>query len=415
MKLGFFSTEYFRKHPGMAESDRELCWELARVGYDVRALVEDRQVIPGALVAGEDGPVKVWRYQGPRFHPLRPRSYADKLLKRVFGSPRLASYLAFYRRFMWENADIDLLQVESPFPEGALAAIVARRARKPFVVSLRGWESLELPWFRARGIRWTLRQAAGVRPNALNMGRIVVERFGVDPYRLRVIPTNLSREAYPAPGTDLAAFRRHSRAAVQAHTGLQHQFLLVAAARFVPSKGLEHLLRAVRLLRDRDVSVGLVLCGDGILRKHLAACTASLGLREDVVFVGSIPHLEMRAYLAAADLLAIPALLDWTPRVAVEAAAVGTPTVLTSGVGCAPWLAEAGAGRVVSPGSPEALARTIREWLSDHAGRAEAGRRAVAWADRFSVVQVAQELSEFHRHVVATLDPAGAGHREQNG
>ena len=37
MKLGFFSTEYFRKRPGMAESDRELCQEFARIGYDVRA------------------------------------------------------------------------------------------------------------------------------------------------------------------------------------------------------------------------------------------------------------------------------------------------------------------------------------------------------------------------------------------
>jgi glycosyltransferase involved in cell wall biosynthesis len=406
MRIGFFSTEYFRKHSGMAESDRELCWELARIGYDVRALVEDRAVQPGELVVSRDGPVRVWRYQAPRFHPLRPRSYADKVVKAVLGPPRLASALALYRRFMRENADVDLLQVEAPFPEGTLAAIVARRARKPFLVSPRGWESLDFSWLRYQAIRWTLHRATAVRPNALNMGRIVVEQFGVDPRRVRVIRTNLSRETYLPEGTDLAAFRRESRAAVRARTGLGHRFLLVAAARFVPAKGLEHLLAALRILRDRDLNGGLVLCGDGILRERLRTRVAELDLTKDVAFAGSVPHAEIRSILGGVDLLVIPALLDWTPRVAVEAAAVGTPVVLTSAVGCAPWMAEAGAGKVVPPASPEPLADAIRAWLEDSEGWTRASGAAVAWAATFAVEEVAKEIARFHRDVITGYQAA---------
>jgi glycosyltransferase involved in cell wall biosynthesis len=400
MKIGFFSTEYFRKHPGMAESDREFCWELARIGYDVRALVEDRQVPPGEVVVGDDGPVRVWRYQGPRFHPLRPRAYADKVLKALVGSPRLASLSAVYRRFAEANVDVDLLQVESPFPEGALVALAARRIQKPFLISPCGWESLEFPWLLGRAIRWTLHQATGIRPNSLNMGRAMVEQFGVEPRRVRVIRTNLSRETYLPPGTDLGTFRADGRATVRERTGLTQRYLLVAAARFVPSKGLEHLLAALRLLRDRGVPVGLLLCGDGILREHLRGRAATLGLMGEVAFAGSVPHTEIRAFLAGADLLVVPALLDWTPRVAVEAAVVGTPSVLTAGVGCAPWMAEAGAGRVVPPASPEALAGAIHTWLNDPEGRAEAGRAALAWAAMFRVEEVAKEIAQFHRDVV---------------
>jgi teichuronic acid biosynthesis glycosyltransferase TuaC len=401
MKLGFFSTEYFRKHPGMAESDRELCQELARRGTDVRALVEDRRVPPGEVVIDRDGPVRVWRYQTPRFHPLLLRAYADKGLKAALGSPRLASLLSLYRRFVAANADLDLLQVEAPFPEGALVGLVARRERKPFIVSARGWESLDFPWLRGRAIRWTLRRATGVRPNALNMGRVIVERFGVDARRVRIIRTNLSREAYLPPGTDLTAFRAAGRALVRDRFGLAHRFLLAAAARFVPSKGLEHLLEAVRLMRERGAPVGLVLCGDGSLGGRLRERAVALGLQETVVFAGALPHAEMRAVFAGADLLVVPALLDWTPRAAVEAAVVGTPTVLTTGVGCAPWMLEAGAGRVVPPADARALADVIQDWLADGAVRKEAGRKAVIWAETFAVDQVAEEMARFHADVLA--------------
>ena len=401
MKLGFFSTEYFRKHPGMAESDRELCQELARTGYHVRAVAEDRSVPRGEVRVDWDGPVKVWRYHLGRFHPLSLRKYADKVMKGIFGSPRLASLAGIYRRFLHESADLDLLQVEAPFPEGTLAAIIARRARKPFIVSSRGWESTDFSWARQMAIQWTLRRATGVRPNAMNMARLVVERFGVDPGRVRVIRTNLSREAYPPPGADLHTFRQESRAAVRARTGLSHRFLLMAAARFVPSKGLEHFVAALRILQDRDIPVGVVLCGNGILREQLKAQVAELDLTKHVVLEGSVPHAEMRIFLGASDLLVIPALLDWTPRAAVEAAVVGTPSVLTTAVGCASWMQEAGAGRVVPPADAEALADVITGWLGDARVWADASRKAVTWAEGFQVERVAMEMSQFHRDIVA--------------
>jgi glycosyltransferase involved in cell wall biosynthesis len=233
------------------------------------------------------------------------------------------------------------------------------------------------------------------------MGRIIVQMFGVDPARVRVIRTNLSREAYLPAGTDLATFRQESRRAVRARTGLNHRFLLVTAARLVQAKGHEYLLRTMRLLRDRGIDVGLILCGDGTLRDSLKSLAAELDVTRDVVFAGSIPHTEIRTFLAGSDLVVVPALLDWTPRVAVEGAVVGTPSVLTSAVGCAPWMVEAGAGRAVPPAEPEALAEAIRSWLAESEAWAEASQHAVAWAATFRVEEVAKEMAAFHRDVVA--------------
>ena len=400
MRLGFFSTEYLRKRPGMAESDRELCHELARIGYDVRAVVEDRSVARGSVVVGNDGPVLLWRYQAPRFQVLRPRTYADKLVKTVLGSPRVASLLAIYGRFVRENPDVDLLQAEMPFPHGALVGMVARRNKKPFVVSARGWESLRMPWLRLRTIGWTLRRATGVRPNSPFMEKLAVENFGVDPGRVRVIPTNLSRESCLPSGTDVREYRRASRAMLRSQTGFTHTFLLATMSRLVPGKGIDDLVVALRQLKDLGVDAGLILCGDGVLRATLQTAVGELGLARDVHFAGWIPHGDTRSVLAAADLLLVPSLVDSAPRVAIEAAAVGTPSVLTSGVGCASWMAEAGIGRVVPAGAPARLAEAIRDFLADPASLANAGREAVAWAGGFTVERVAEKMSRFHREVV---------------
>jgi glycosyltransferase involved in cell wall biosynthesis len=406
MKLGFFSTEYFRKHPGMAESDRELCKEFARIGYDVRAVVEDRRVPRGQVLADRDGPVRVWRYQTGRFHPLSLRTYADKLLKGVWGSPRMASLAVIYRRFLHENPDLDLLQVEAPFPEGALVAVAARRQRKPFVISARGWESLKFSWIRRQGIRWALHQATAVRPNSPAMERLVVERFGVEPRRVRIIPTNLSDEACPPAGVDLERLRRAGREELRRRTGLPHAFILVAVSRFVPGKGLEDLAPTLQTLRGRGMDVGLVLCGSGVLQSRLRDGVQDLGLGKDVHFAGRIPHQEIRSMLAGADLLVIPSHLDSAPRAAIEAAAVGTPSVLTSSVGCAQWMVAAGAGRAVPSGEPEALAEAIRGWLAGSKAWAEASRHAVAWAATFRVEEVAKKMAAFHRDVLAGLGAA---------
>ena len=400
MKLGFFSTEYFRKRSGMAESDRELCHELARIGYDVRAVVEDRRLPPGEVTADHDGAVHLWRYQAPKFHVLRPRTYADKLLKAMLGDPRVASLLAIYGRFVRENQDLDLLQVEAPFPEGALVVLLAGRARKPVVVSVRGWETLRFPAARSRGIRWTLGRATGVRPNSPAMKALAVERFGVDPRRVRVVPTNLSRESCLPQGTDMAGYRRTSRDDLRRRSGLQHRFLVVTVSRLVPGKGIEDLVLAFRRLRDLGADAGLILCGDGVLRAKLQASIGELHLAKAVYFAGWIPHEETRAVLAGADMLVVPSRVDSAPRAAIEAAAVGTPSVLTSGVGCAAWMAEAGAGRVVPAAEPTRLAEVIREWLEDGAGLAAAGQKAVTWAETFAVERVAEELRRFHRDVV---------------
>jgi glycosyltransferase involved in cell wall biosynthesis len=64
-----------------------------------------------------------------------------------------------------------------------------------------------------------------------------------------------------------------------------------------------------------------------------------------VTFLGKVPPAEALDLLAGADVLAVPSHLESMNRVCVEAAAVGTPFVVTQTTGVAGWLPGRGWGR----------------------------------------------------------------------
>jgi glycosyltransferase involved in cell wall biosynthesis len=73
--------------------------------------------------------------------------------------------------------------------------------------------------------------------------------------------------------------------------------------------------------------VRLVICGTGALRESLQSQAQTLGVGDRVTFAGLVANEDVARYTAAADVFALPSLLEALPTVAVEALASGTPVV----------------------------------------------------------------------------------------
>jgi colanic acid/amylovoran biosynthesis glycosyltransferase len=180
---------------------------------------------------------------------------------------------------------------------------------------------------------------------------------------------------------------------------------IVTPARLVEKKGHEYLLEAVRALRSRGVAVRVDLAGDGPLGPALRERAIELGVQEDVVFLGTLPHDELlrRMEIGEWDAVVLPSVitsageLEGIPVALIEALACGVPAVGTE-IGGTPELLGEGAGILVPPGDAAGLAEALEMLASEaeiRADLARAGRARVE--ERFDVDRVAAELANRFR------------------
>ncbi len=153
---------------------------------------------------------------------------------------------------------------------------------------------------------------------------------------------------------------------------------LVAIGRLSEQKGFALLLDALALVRHKVPDLHVELVGDGPLRASLVAQAKALGVTDLVTFAGWKTEAEVRASLAAAQVLVLPSFAEGLPMVIMEAFAAGRPAIATSIAGI-PELVTAQTGWLVPAGSPEHLAAAIADFAGTSPERlAEMGRAARA-------------------------------------
>jgi glycosyltransferase involved in cell wall biosynthesis len=241
--------------------------------------------------------------------------------------------------------------------------------------------------------RATYRRADQVVVLTSAFRQVLVERYGVRPWNVSVEP----------PGVDLARFTPGCVDDARRRFGLAPgAFVAVSVRRLVPRMGLEVLLdgwkRAVESLAPGSA---LLIAGDGPLRDALAARIAEAGLDDSVHLLGRVSDDDLVELYRAADVAVVPTLEhEGFGLVVIEAAACGTPTIVTAVGGLPEAVAKLDPSLVVPPAQPAALGERLLRARSDRPSR-EATR---AYAERFDWAGVADR----HR-AIARRAAGGSG------
>ena len=136
-----------------------------------------------------------------------------------------------------------------------------------------------------------------------------------------------------------------------------------------PYKGVEVLLEAFRRVQGAELWV--------VGRPLGVSIEPEAGVRLVSRYIG---EAELPAFFRRADLLVLPHLSVDVSGVLFAGLAFGLPMVLSDVGGFREIVDDYGAGRLVPPGDPSALAAAIGELLSDPAERERLGERARAAA-----------------------------------
>jgi len=205
-------------------------------------------------------------------------------------------------------------------------------------------------------------------------------------------------------GVDLDAFRAGARPSPPAGLEIRDdETVLVCAGRVEPMKGQACLVEALGKLRERRLSLRLLLCGeiaDEGYREHCEEIGRRCGIADRVRFLGH--RDDIAEVLAAADLVVMPSLSgEAFPRAVIEAMAMGRPVVATDVGGTREAIDEGVTGHVVPPGDAEALADRIARLAGNKAMRAAMGQAARRRAEEhFSVEQNARATEKLYREMM---------------
>jgi len=131
----------------------------------------------------------------------------------------------------------------------------------------------------------------------------------------------------------------------------------VTVARLDPVKDQATLLRALRLIVDREPSFSVDVIGDGPARSELEALRAELRLERHCRFHGF--QDDVRPFLAQADVFVLTSISEGIPLTLLEAMATGLPGIATDVGGNREVIVPGETGYLVPPRSPAAFADAV--------------------------------------------------------
>ncbi len=206
----------------------------------------------------------------------------------------------------------------------AVLGMLARLLKRPFVVTLHGYgtldSSVEGHFWLQLWRRLALHAACKVIATSSEMAE-VARRF-VPKERIVVIPNGVDTEEF-IPSSNI----------------LSSSIVRIAAVRrLVPKNGVQYLIEAAPLIiRQSPKPVEFWIIGDGSLRQYLEVKVKTLGIVTQVKFFGSVPNERVRELLKQVDIVVFPSSAESTSIAALEAMSMGKP-IVASNVGGYPEL-----------------------------------------------------------------------------
>lgn len=246
--------------------------------------------------------------------------------------------------------------------------------------------------FRRMMYPWGTRRADAIIVTSLSM-RDEIERYlHVPREKIHVVYEAVDHKLFkPAPTGE------PNRSALERY-GITGPFILFVSSLW-RYKNADGLLRAFARIRGKLKDRKLVIVGHFTDRKYAAeieTMTRELGIGNDVIFCGGVPHKETPLFYQAADLYVNPSLNETFGLPILEAMASGCPTIV-SNVSSLSEIAGAAALKA-DPTNPDAITEAILKGLTP-GNREQLIRDGLVRAAQFTWGASAEKTLEVFREV----------------
>lgn len=172
--------------------------------------------------------------------------------------------------------------------------------------------------------------------------------------------------------------------------------------RLDPIKGHKYLLMALEKVKKVYPKLKCLIIGDGPIRGELETLSESLGLRNNVEFLGF--RRDVQSLLGLMDIFVLPSLSEGLPNSILEAMASSVPVVATNVGGIPEVITDKKNGLLVPPKDVDKLAEAILQLAGDSALRQNIIHGGLAMVSgEFSLDHQINRFRELYQLSIANL------------
>lgn len=176
--------------------------------------------------------------------------------------------------------------------------------------------------------------------------------------------------------------------------------LILYIGRFIPSKRVIDIIRALDIVKRAGFKIKLICVGDGPENKMIRKEAAELDLLENIVFTGFIKEEETKIYYANADMLVFPSLSEGFAMAIFTSVAAGLPIITTQIRAAADYLKEPDNCLWVAQKNPEMIADKIIYLLQNPELSRNMSDNNKKLSASFSQKIICQELEAIFKHLL---------------
>ncbi len=347
MRILILNSEYSPIGGGAGHASAHIAAQLERMGHIVTVVTSRFGSLPQQE---EQGHVTIYRIPGMR--------------RRQDRSTPLEQVIFILSASLWAVSRVSRVQPQATLaffgvPSGAVAWLIKKLYRVPYIISLRGGD---VPGFRPYDfriyhklvspfLRLIWKNAAALVANSEGLRRLASafdSRFDIP-----IIPNGVDLESYKITDRDWSPPR------------------LLSAGRIVHQKGLDLAMRALGDLKAFDWE--WKIAGDGPQMPLLQSLAKELGIEDRVFFLGWQSRPQLMKCYQQANLFLFPSRHEGMPNALLEAMASGLPVVASCVAGNEELVMDGETGYLVPSEDVEALQMALKKLLLDPARREQMG------------------------------------------
>ena len=181
--------------------------------------------------------------------------------------------------------------------------------------------------------------------------------------------------------------------------GEEQDYILYFGRLDIHTKGLDILLKAMKILSEKNIR--LVLAGKGTPKREdtLREMAKSLGISKQIEFFGAVSEQDRNRLMSEALFVCMPSRYEGWGIVAIEAGAAGKAVVGTDISGLRDAIRHNDTGLLVQPEDPNDLALAMKQLLENPSQRQEMGQKGFRWAKQFTWEGIAKDQEDVYKYI----------------